>query len=73
MLSHNKMKRTKKLTIEEYQSPTAYNKKADILKLVQFEEKLRVKTETPPLPKYEKPPKQEEKNVLLLALSILRP
>ena len=30
-------------------------------------------TETPPLPKYQAPKKQEEKNVLLLALSILRP
>ena len=48
------MRKTKKLTIEEYQSPTAYNKKADILKLVQFEEKLRVKTETPPLLKYKR-------------------
>jgi len=46
--------KTKKLSLQEYPTPLPYNSKSDILRLVNWEEKIFYKTEITPLPKFEK-------------------
>lgn len=45
-------KPTEELTPEQYPTKTPYNKKEDILKLVNFEDRINIKTFSIPLPKH---------------------